>query len=179
MNKLNFIKTFVFDVRVAAIAPTSHRAVDRILSHVPKNTKTVVEYGPGDGVITKPLLERLPMDAKIIAIETNDDFVRELAYIDDPRLHVKQGDALLVAEYLQKAGMHKLDMAISGIPFSFLKPAQRKSIVAQTYAALAPNGVFVVYQFSPLMFFYLKRLFAHVKCRYVWPIFFIMVAAKT
>ena len=179
MNKLNFIKTFMSDVRVAALVPTSRRAIGRILSYVPKDAKTIVEYGPGDGVITKPLLERLPTDAKMIVIETNDDFIRELAYIHDPRLHIKQGDALLAAEYLQEAGMHKLDMAISGIPFSFLKSAQRKHIVAQTYAALAPHGVFVIYQFSPFMFFYLKRLFAHVKCRYVWPIFFIMIAAKT
>lgn len=179
MNKLGFFKTFMSDIRVAALVPTPRHVIDRILAHVPKNTKTVAEYGPGDGVITKPLLQCLPEDAKVIAIERNQDFVHELATIHDPRLHVKQGDALLATEYLQEARMHTLDMAISGIPFSFFKSTQRHHIITQTYEALSPNGVFVVYQFSPLMFFYLKRLFAHVKLRYVWPYFFIMVAVKT
>lgn len=179
MNKWNFVKTFLSDIKVAALAPTSPRIVDHILSHVPKDAKTVAEYGPGDGVITKPLLQRLPSDAKIIAIETNRDFVRELMHIHDSRLYIKQGDALLAAEYLQEVGIRELDTAISGIPFSFFTSTQRKHIVTQTHTTLSPNGVFIIYQFSPLMFFYLKRLFAHVKWRYVWPIFFIMVAAKT
>ena len=179
MKRFDFIKTFMRDIKVAAFAPTSRRAIDRMLPYVPKNAQMVVEYGPGDGVITKPLLQRLPAYAQIMVIEQNKDFIRELERIKDSRLCVKQGDALFVAEYLQEAGIKELDVAISGIPFSFLKPTQREHIVAQTHEALSPNGVFIVYQFSPFMFFYLKKLFAHVKCHYVWPIFFIMVAAKT
>ncbi|MEK7074298.1 MAG: methyltransferase domain-containing protein [Patescibacteria group bacterium] len=178
MKKLDFIKTFMRDIKVAAFAPTSRHAIDRMLHYVPKDAQTVVEYGPGDGVITKPLLERLPANAQIIAIERNGDFVRELAHINDPRLSVKQGDALLVAEYLQEAGINKLDVAISGIPFSFLNPTQRERIVAQTHAALSPNGVFIIYQFSPFMLLYLRRWFTDIKLRLAWPLFFIMVATK-
>lgn len=166
------------DVRVAAFVPTLPHAVDRILSYVPKNAKRVAEYGPGDGVITKPLLERLPTDAKMIAIETNHDFVRELACIQDPRLHIKLGDALFTAQHLQEAGIRELDMAISGIPFSFLKPTDREKIVAQTHAALAPNGVFIVYQFSRLMLPYLRRYFTHVELHIAKPLYVIMVATK-
>ena len=178
MKKLDFIKTFMRDIKVAAFAPTSRHAIDRMLPYVPENAQMVAEYGPGDGVITKPLLQRLPADAQIIAIERNEDFVRELKRIQDSRLCVKQGDALLVAEYLQEAGIKELDVAISGIPFSFLKPTQREHIVAQTHEALSPNGVFIVYQFSPFMLFYLRRWFANVKLRLAWPLFFIMIATK-
>ena len=178
MKKLEFLKIFMRDIKVAAFAPTSPRTIEHILPHVPRYAKTVVEYGPGDGVITKHILERLPTDAKLIAIETNQNFVDELAQINDPRLCVKQGDALLVSEHLQEAGIDKLDTAISGIPFSFLKPAQREHLVAQTHAALSSNGVFITYQFSLLMLPYLKRWFTHVQWRLVFPFYFIMVATK-
>lgn len=178
MKKWNFFRTFISDIKVGALVPTLPNAVDHILSYVPKDAKRVAEYGPGDGVITRPLLERLPMDAKMIAIETNHDFVRELERICDPRLQVKFGDVLFTAEHLEEAGICELDTAISGIPFSFLKSAEREKIVAQTHAALSSHGVFIVYQFSPFMFRHLKRWFTHVKLRFTLPIFFIMVATK-
>ena len=178
MKKLDFIKTFMRDRKVAAFMPTSRHAINRMLPYVPRDAQTVVEYGPGDGVITRPLLERLSADAQMIAIERNEDFVRELAHINDPRLSVKQGDVLFVTDHLREAGIHELDVAISGIPFSFFKSAERERIVEQTHEALSPNGVFIIYQFSPLMLLYLRRWFTNVKLRLAWPLFFIMIATK-
>jgi len=97
-------------------------------------------------------------------------------------LCVKKGDALLIAEYLEEAGIEKVDAAISGIPFMFFSPEERQCVVEQTYEALAPNGVFVVYQFSLLMLPYLRKYFTnvewHIEVRNLPPLFFIMVAKK-
>lgn len=182
MNTFDFATTFARDIKVAALAPTSRYAIARMLPYIPYNANTVVEYGPGDGVITKHLLRRMSKYGRMLAIERNQDFVRELDTIRDKRLCVKEGDALLIAEYLQEAGIERVDAAISGIPFMFFKPEERLRIVKQTYEALAPNGVFVVYQFSLLMVPYLRKYFTNVKwhleVRNLPPLFFIMVAKK-
>ncbi len=183
MKALTFATTFLNDIKVAAVAPTSRYAIARMLPYIPVTAQTVVEYGPGDGVITKHLLRRMPQSGKLIAVERNPDFVLELMTIRDRRLCVKEGDALHINEYLRKAGIKKIDAAISGIPFSFFKPKERLRIVEQTYEALAPNGVFVVYQFSRLMLPYLREYFAnvewHFEPRNLPPLFFIMVAKKS
>lgn len=163
LNAFDFANIFVRDIRVAALAPTSRYAIGRMLPYIPIGAKTIAEYGPGDGVITKHLLKRLPASGKIVAIERNADFIRKLENIRDPRLYVKQDDGLLIAEHLRQAGIDKVDAVISGIPFSFFAPSERERIVEQTHAALSPNGIFIVYQFSLLMLSYLKRWFTNVE----------------
>jgi phospholipid N-methyltransferase len=47
--------------------------VDDVLAMLPKNFSTVVEYGAGDGVMTRALLERLPVTGKMLAVEMTHD----------------------------------------------------------------------------------------------------------
>ena len=182
MNAFDFVSTFLSDIKVAALAPTSRYAIRRMLPHIPITTRTIAEYGPGDGVITKHLLNLLPRSGKLLAIERNLNFVEELKQIHDHRLYVKEGDVCLIGDYLKEYGMQKIDAVISGIPFLFCTPEQRMHIVDQTYSALAPNGVFIVYQFSRLMLPYLREYFSQVQWYYeprnMPPMFFIMVAKK-
>jgi len=183
MITLDYAAAFLRDVKVGAFAPTSRYAIARMIPYIPYSANAIVEYGPGDGVITRHLLRRTSPYGKVLAIERNADFVRELGTIHDPRLVVKKGDALLVTQYLKETGIDKIDAVISGIPFSFFKPEDRLRIIGQTYEALAPNGVFVVYQFSILMLRYLREYFTniewHFEVRNLPPCFFIMVAKKS
>ena len=51
------------------------------------NTKLFVEYGPGVGTFTRPILEKLGPEATLLTIDTNADFTHYLKNsIDDPRL---------------------------------------------------------------------------------------------
>src|SRR5258705_3456758 len=59
--------------------PSSPFVVDSVLKHVDwENARVIVEYGPGVGTFTTQLLERMRTDATLIALETNDDFVKYL-----------------------------------------------------------------------------------------------------
>jgi len=181
MKAIDFIKVALKDYKVGAVAKSSKYTVRAILKQVRPGYKLVVEYGAGDGVITKELLSRLPHDAKVVAVELNKDFVALLNNIKDDRLAVKDEDVLRVSENFSTAGAKDADTVISGIPFSFFSPTTRETIVRNTHKNLRPGGVFIVYQYSPLMLPVLKKYFKRVTMtlepRNVFP-YFIMVAEK-
>ena len=72
MNKinsnLNFIKTAIKDFKVGALTPSSKYVVKKIIKEIKPEYKYIVEYGPGDGVITKEILKILPQDGRLVVI---------------------------------------------------------------------------------------------------------------
>src|SRR5436309_16044515 len=64
-------------VMVGSIIPSSRILIEKMLDPVDwANTKLFVEYGPGVGTFTRPVLERLGPDATLVTIDTNADFPR-------------------------------------------------------------------------------------------------------
>ena len=120
-------------------------------------TRLFVEYGPGVGTFTRPILERMHPDATLLAIDLNLDFVAWLeAKIDDPRLRVVHGSAADVRRFIAEAGHRQADYILSGIPFSTLPDGVGEDICAETRAALRAGGEFLVYQYSA----FVRRLLA-------------------
>jgi phospholipid N-methyltransferase len=181
MNIFSFLKVAAQDPwHVGAVMPSSSFAVRNIMRRVPKNLRTILEYGPGDGVLTKVLLEMLPVDGRLLAIETNQEFVDSLREIKDSRLIVVHGDARQADQFAREHGLSGFDLAISGIPFSLISAAERTDLVSKTRDLLRPGGVFVVYQTSVLMRSYLKKVFSvrtFIEFLNVPP-YFIMRAAR-
>ena len=93
MKILSILKVAVRDLRVGAVMPSSRWAVSKIMARVPDRLKTVLEYGPGDGVLTHRLLDRLDSQGRLLAIESNPTFAAQLSKIEDPRFALVHGDA--------------------------------------------------------------------------------------
>jgi phospholipid N-methyltransferase len=147
-----FLKGFIkHPVMVGAIASSSPRLVRHVLSRVDwKNCKLFVEYGPGVGTFTRPVLDRLAPDAKLIAIDTNPDFIAYLdATIDDPRLIALCGSASEVKQMVKDHGFEHADFIASGLPFSTLPAGVGDQIAKATQEILRPGGAFLVYQYNP------------------------------
>ena len=161
MSSIQYLKTLAKDLNVASIAPTSTFGINKIFSCMDfQRAKLVVEYGPGGGVITKALLEHLRPDARLIAIETNDDFADHVeAEIDDPRFHLFRESAENVLDVLAnlpndtsengtaEGSAPNADYIISGIPFSLFDVEKKDRILSATKEALGDEGSFLVYQF--------------------------------
>ena len=178
----SFIKIFLKDKNVGALFPTSQFVIRRICSKIDfAQVNTLVEYGPGNGVITVELLKRMKPDARLFAIETNEDFINELHLIRDKRLHVIAGSAADVMALLKPFGVTAVDCLLSGIPFTFLKPELRNEIIFQTKTLLRAGGECILYQHSALMKKYLKTHFGNarvaVEVRSIPPMF-ILSATK-
>lgn len=177
-KRVGFFKTAVGDPGVAAIATSSRFVIRNVLRRVPEGATTIIEYGPGEGVLTRPLLSRLPADGTLIAIESNHDFAESLRRINDPRLRVLEGKVEDILHDKALLGIETADFVASSIPFSFLSPDERAGIASETARILVPGGRFVVFhQYSPLMQPVLKQGFGKVtvdfEFRNVFPCFII------
>lgn len=182
MANLNFIKTAIKDFKVGAFTPSSKYVVKKIIKEIKPEYKFIVEYGPGDGIITKEILKIMPQNGQLIAIELNRNFVNELKKIKDKRLKIIFGDAVKISENLDKLNLPRIDAIVSGIPCSILKTKEKKELIKNTYNILTESGVFIIYQNIPLIFSELNKVFKksiswHFEPRNFIP-YFIMVAEK-
>ena len=149
---------------LGSIIPSSRFLVDQVLEPIDwERARVIVEYGPGVGTITGEILRRMHRDAHLVAIETNNAFVRFLpTSLPDPRLHVVHESAAQVQSVLQRLGLPLASYIISGIPLGSMPEPVRADIVAKSRAALAPGGAFLVYQFTSRVLPVLQRTFSDV-----------------
>jgi len=161
---------FKHPVMVGAVASSSQTLVRRMLKPVDwANCKLFVEYGPGVGTFTRPILERLAPDAKLIAIDTNPDFTDYLGRtIDDPRFVAVNGSAADVQKIIRENGFENADYIASGLPFSTLPPGVGDQIAKATQQVLRPGGAFLVYQYNPKVRNFLSPHFARIDHAVEW-----------
>jgi phospholipid N-methyltransferase len=166
-----FFREFVkHPVMVGAVAPSSQATINRVLAPVDwASTKLIVEYGPGVGTFCGPVLDRLGPDAKLISIDTNTDFVAHLRdTIRDPRFSVVNGSAADVGSIVADHGYDSADHVLSGLPFSTLPPGVADEIVAATYDVIKSGGMFLVYQYNPVVRRYLATKFDRIDHAMEW-----------
>jgi phosphatidylethanolamine/phosphatidyl-N-methylethanolamine N-methyltransferase len=168
-QSITYIKNLIKDPRVASVSPTSLHSIEKMLKGVDfDKIDILVEYGPGDGVITRELLKRLKPDATLFAIEINEPFANDLAKSKDERLIVIHGSAEDVHEVLSARGINEADMVLSGIPFSLIRYRTRIKIISATRTILKPTGTLLVYQASIQLNGLLKKFFNKVDIQYAW-----------
>jgi phospholipid N-methyltransferase len=175
-----YLRQYIGDKDVGALHPSSPYLVRRLIGCLrPGAVRTLVEFGPGPGIVTRPLLEALPAGARYVAIEKNPAFLAALrSSIADPRLEVVEGDACAVREILAARGIASVDAVIASIPFSFLQMEARVGLIEAVASLLADDGDFVIFhQFSTLMRPVVKERFARVRVlfepRNIMPCFLI------
>jgi len=155
-----FLKEFLKDKKVASIASSSLSTVKKVCNKIDFSKKLViVEYGPGTGVFTRYLLEKMNPESKLILIETNKHFVSLLEKIDDSRVIVFNDSAANIKEILEKCGEDNADYIISGIPFSYIDDGLKTDIIIKSREILSDNGKFLVYQVTNDIKKYLEQHF--------------------
>lgn len=171
-DRLRFLAEFLRSPRmIGSMVPSSPFLIDSVLARV--NWAAVdlfVEYGPGMGTFTVPVLHRLKPGARLIAIDTNPRFVDHLKRtIADPRFDAVLGSAESVEHILaERAEGRRADCILSGLPLSTLPDGVGDAIVAATHRALGPGGTFLVYQYSGLFLPLLKPYFGAISKGWEW-----------
>ena len=165
LERIRFFRSFLAHPRqVGAILPTSRRAVRDMLDMANfVEARRVVELGAGTGVYTEEILKRLHPDARLLAFEVDPDLVATLdGRFEDPRVQIINDSAENVGNYLDGA---KVDIIVSGLPFTSLPEPVKRNIFEQIRQILAPDGVMVAIQYSTMVQRDLKRTFASVRRR--------------
>ena len=166
-----FVRGFIkHPVMVGSIIPSSRQLINRMLGPVDwAETRLFVEYGPGVGTFTRPILDQLGPDATLVAIDTNDEFTRYLTdSIDDPRLVAVTGSAADVERILSERKLGKADYVLSGLPFSTLPPGVGDAIAKATAKVIRSGGAFLVYQFRPQVLEFIKPYFERIERGFEW-----------
>jgi len=169
--RLQFLRGFLkHPVMVGSIIPSSRIVIEKMLGPVDwEKTKLFVEYGPGVGTFTRPILEKLGPDATLLTIDTNPEFTKFLKEsIDDERLVTVTGSAADVARILSDRGFTHADYVLSGIPFSTLPPGVGDAIGKATAQVIRPGGAFLVYQFSPKVKDFIRPWFDRIERGFEW-----------
>jgi len=169
-RRLYFLRESFRNLRsTGSVAPSSRFLCRAIVGKIdPEFTKTVVELGPGDGVITRFILERLNPDARLVIFEINEVFVEKIrATFDDPRLTVIHDSAENMGVHFQKMGIETVQYFVSGIPFIMLPESLAESITAACIQYLTPKGKFIQFHYSPFMLGFYRRVFGKVEIEVV------------
>lgn len=163
--------------RTGAIAPSSQFLARTMVEWIdlPK-ARTVLEYGPGTGVFTGSILERMPVDANFVAIELNSRLA-EIFRQRHPDVTLVEDSVANVGVICQKLGLGKVDCIVCGLPWaSFPAPLQTR-ILDQMMTVMSPQGQFVTFAYLQGLLLppgrrfasLLPKYFTHVsKSRTVW-----------
>ncbi|MGY1753343.1 class I SAM-dependent methyltransferase [Blastococcus sp. SYSU D01042] len=165
-DPLRFFAAFIAHPRqVGAVLPTSRTAVRDMLdlADVPA-AGLVVELGAGTGVQTGEILARLAPGARLVAVEIDPKLAALLRdrYAGDDRLEVLADSAENVEAHLDG---QRADVLVSALPFTSLDGDLRRRILDGLPRLLAPRGVMVVIQYSPLMLGEFRKRFRSVRWR--------------
>src|SRR5437763_7999090 len=149
MSVLFFKRFLKRPLQIASIMPSSQALVERVASKIDfDRAQVIAEYGPGEGVHSRALAQRMRPDAQLLLFEVDPHFSRDLArqFADDPRVRVINANAATIRSELAQRGIAYCDYIISGIPFSILEIEKKRDLLRQTHDALAPGGAFIIYQ---------------------------------
>jgi phospholipid N-methyltransferase len=112
-----------------------------------ESAHTVVELGPGTGVFTRAICERVPAEALVLAVEIDP---RMVALLEPrfPRVRIVNGSAEHLDQWLADAGRSKADAILSGLPWAGFPEELQRRLLAAAVGALRPGGRFATFAYS-------------------------------
>lgn len=159
---LSFLQTFLRQKRmVGSVLPSSSFLAEKMLSEVDfSSARLVVEFGPGNGVFTKRILERMHPEAMLLIYELNETFFEKLeANIQDPRVTLINGSAESILAYAKAHDLGEVDCIISSLPLTNFSETLIENILHASKTALKPSGKFIQFQYTPTRYKHLKKSF--------------------
>jgi phospholipid N-methyltransferase len=164
VKKSNFFLEFLKQGNnIGSILPSSKYLVKKMIEPVDfSQAKTIVEFGPGTGVITFEILKNMSEDARLIVFEINDEFIEMLRKTPDPRMEIIKDFAENVEIHLHERGIDKVDYVISSIPLAMIPKETEYAILNSVKKILNTAGAFIQYQYSIASLKKLKEIFGDV-----------------
>ena len=146
------------------ITPSSKVLIDSLLGPINFSiARCIVELGPGNGCVTRALLDKMRPDSLLVCFEVNQEFISELQALNDPRLWIVNRCASSIREALEDLGIEEVDHVISSLPLALIDGSLREDILSSVDSNLRTGGRFMQYQYSLRNYSDLKSIFSKVK----------------
>ena len=149
LDDLRFLKSLVTRPRaIGAIAPSSPALARKIAQQVdPEVSGTVLELGPGTGVVTDALIARGIGVERLIAVEADPDLA-QLMRERFPALRVIEGDAFDLDRTLPHETSGPLAATVSGLPLLNFPQTRRRALILSALARIPAGGPFVQFSYG-------------------------------
>jgi phosphatidylethanolamine/phosphatidyl-N-methylethanolamine N-methyltransferase len=164
-SKRSFLKQFWKEKKmVGSMTPSSRFLAAKMLENVDfANSRVIVELGPGTGVFTEKIIEKLHPEARLLVFELNDLFFDALSKkINDPRVLLIHDSAERISEHLAINGLHSADAVISSLPLANFPDELKDHILKDAFNCLENEGKFIQFQYSLLSKKNLENIFGKV-----------------
>lgn len=150
------------------ITPSSRFLVDKMTKNICKQDNVIIEFGTGDGKITKTILNKASSGSKVLSFELNKVmFQKAKAELpEDIRLSVFNDSAQNFDSVLENYNIDQVNYFISSLPLSLLNKKDVLSLLEKVTRYLHPDGMFIQYQYSLDKLDMLKSHFTDVKTRF-------------
>jgi len=102
----------------------------------------VVELGPGTGVFTEQIVNKLGSNSTFFALELNKVFVKATKN-RCPQAEVYHDTAQSIKHYLNKHNVDQCDCIVSSLPWTIFEPDDQNILLETLSSVLAPGGSFV------------------------------------
>ncbi|MGQ0627191.1 MAG: class I SAM-dependent methyltransferase [Phycisphaerales bacterium] len=140
--------------QVGAVLPSSDRLCRMMCEGIGlEKAAAVIEYGPGTGVVTRHILERVGSHTKLFAIEIERPMAEDLRG-RFPGLCVKVGSVADVERFCREEGVGTLadgggvDVIVSGLPWASFPESLQRNILEATMRVLKPGGLLVTFAYQ-------------------------------
>lgn len=180
-TKRKFLKEFWKDKQmVGAVSPSTKFLGEKMIENVDfDNARTIVELGPGTGVFTEMIINRMHPDAKLLVFELNDSFFNNLKdRFDDPRVQIIHDSAEKIAQYTNG---EKVDAVISSLPLMVFSEELRNNVVNAAYDSLKKEGKYMQFQYSLQSKKLLQSIYKNVSVKFTmknFPPAFVYTCSK-
>ncbi len=171
MKKRDFVRAFFKDAKmVGSMRPSSKSLTKKMLNEIDfVKAKIIVELGPGTGVFTRKIIEKMGPDAQLFVFELHDEFYYNLSNtIVDERVHFIHDSAEKIQEYLEKHNVHCADAVVSSLPLANFPKGLRANVVKAAIDSLSDDGLMTQFQYSLQSKNFLKSKFNDVKINYTF-----------
>jgi len=148
-----------------SVVPSSRFLVNKMTRSINGEDHVIVEFGTGNGKITKNILQKKSLRSRLISFELNPTMYEKAQskLPVDGRFWLVNGSAFSFDQYLEQRQIQKVDQFISSLPMSLLDENDIEDLLAKVKAHLHPQGVFIQYQYSLDKYELLKSHFKEVK----------------
>ena len=147
----NFLGEFIKGRKVVgAVAPSYKFLMKKMIAPIDfQKADVILELGPGNGVFTKAILERMKQTSKLFSFELNTAFYQHISNnVDDKRLTLINDTAEKIDEYLEKHGIGKVDYIVSSLPFTVIPKEIKLTIIDKCVNQLKDDGMFIQFKYS-------------------------------
>ncbi len=168
MARRRFLVNFLKHPGVTgSITPSSRFLVRKMVESLGDldSCRCVVEFGAGEGCLTRYLAERLPERCKLLSFEVNKDLL--------DRVNCRNGNVILinddvfrVEKYLKKYKIKTVDYVVSSLPLAQIRRDDCRSLLSMIHRNLKNTGRYVQYQYSLLSKGLIESVFDDVEVRF-------------